>query len=297
MPDMRAPVVLIANPTAYKASLKKIEQAAAFLRTRGLDVALYLTERKGDAEEFARAASGRGNVSVSFLIAAGGDGTVNEVVNGAAGTGVPVAVLPLGVTNVLAKELGIPEQLEGALEIAVNGKPRSVSLGRISLDDGKSRYFCLMAGIGFDALAVRGLNPRLKRISGIGAHLISGAKALIGWRPERLTFTVDGRRFEGYSAVVAKAKKYGGDFLIAPDADIREPALYLTIMHGRRRLDILRYATGILRGRHLRLGDITHIKAEAVRVEGRAPVQLDGDHEGSTPASITVVPDAAKLVY
>lgn len=125
---MKSSIVLISNPAAKLFSEKKIEKASHFLRARGYEVKVFPTTQRGDAERLAREALKK---SPYLVIAAGGDGTINEVINGIAGEAIPLAILPLGTTNVLAKELNIPEHVKGAMEVAVNNTPKTVSLGRI----------------------------------------------------------------------------------------------------------------------------------------------------------------------
>lgn len=294
---MKSPLILIANPVARNASEQKIQKAATLLRSAGHEVHVRLTQQKGDAEGWAREAAKDG---APLVIAAGGDGTFNEVINGIANTGTAMAIVPLGTTNVLAKELGVPEEVAGATEVALRGKVYSVSLGRVSCVFHSSqiiRYFCLMAGIGFDGEAVYRASESLKRHSGKGAYILSGLRTLMKYSPGDLRFTVKGTAYAGYSAIVGNASKYGGNFKITPDAKLHDPHLHIVIMHGKRRRDILRYIFGIFRERHLQLKDITYLKADSVSIEGIARIQVDGDYLGTTPATITIVPDALKLVY
>ncbi|MEK7864553.1 MAG: diacylglycerol kinase family protein, partial [Nitrospirota bacterium] len=236
---------------------------------------------------------------LSLIIAAGGDGTYNEVINGIACTNIPMAILPLGTTNVLAKELNIPEDVEKAVDIALNGKIHTICLGKITNNPPPllTRYFLLMAGIGYDGETVYGIKKGLKRYSGKGAYILSGLKTLMRWAPDKLTFTMDGKSCEGYSAIICKTSKYAGNFRIAPDADINKNNLYALIMHSRNRLDILRYISGILTKKHLKFKDITYQQAENIEVKGNAHIQIDGDYFGMTPARIEIVPDALRLVY
>lgn len=294
---MEAPVVLIANLAAKRSSLKKIERAVEILRLAGREVTVRFTENPSDAERFAKEASGNG---VPLIIAAGGDGTFNEVINGIAKTDTAMAILPMGTTNVLARELGVPEKIDTAVKVALSGKPHAVSLGSItytSHDTRRTRYFCLMAGIGFDGEAVYSVDLSLKRYSGKGAYILSGLTTVIGYSPAELAFTVDGKTYTGYSAIIGKASKYGGDFMITPDAKLTNPELYAFIMHGKRRADLFRYCLGILTGKHLALKDVTYLRAHSVGIQGNAHVQIDGDYIGTTPADISVVPDALRLVF
>jgi diacylglycerol kinase (ATP) len=294
---MKSPIVLIANPAAKRCSEKKIRKAVELLGSSGHEVVLRLTEKRGDAEEMARNAAERGSY---LIVASGGDGTFNEVVNGIANTDARMAILPTGTTNVLAKELGIPENVEGAVRAALEMKAHTVSLGRITFFSGSSsedRLFCLMAGIGFDGDTVRSVSATLKKRSGKGAYVMGGLKTLMTYSPETLTFTVNGEAYSGYFGIIGKASKYGGNFKVTPDARLEDPGLYICIMHGRRRMDLVRYALGILTGRHVGFKDITYRRANSIRVEGNAFIQVDGDYLGMTPATITVAPDSLKLIY
>ncbi|MDP2278244.1 MAG: hypothetical protein Q8K51_08475, partial [Nitrospirota bacterium] len=204
---------------------------------------------------------------------------------------------PLGTTNVLAKELNIPDDIEKAVDIALNGKIHTVCLGKITHSSLITRHFLLMAGIGYDAETVYGIKKGLKKYSGKGAYILSGLKTLMRWAPDKLTFTMDGKSCEGYSAIICNAAKYAGNFNVAPDADITEPNLRVFIMRSRKRLDIIRYVSGIIIKRHLGFKDITYLKAERIDIKGNAHIQIDGDYLGLTPAKIEVIPDALRLVY
>ncbi len=335
---MKRTVILIGNPAAGKNALKSIEKAGGIIKSGGFDVRLMLTEKRGDAEAFARQVSsefgvhslsprpplsggGQGGI---LIITAGGDGTFNEVINGIAGSEIPMAILPLGTTNVLAKELNIPEDTDKALDIALNGNEHKICLGKITLfgdteirrhgDTEKdespyppfsapprhlniSRYFLLMAGIGFDGRTVYGIKGAIKKFSGKGAYIWSGLSALLKWNPEKLIFNIDGKTREGYSAIVCNASKYAGNFNVAPDAKLNEPYLYAFIMHGKRRLNLIKYVSAIIRGRHMKLSDITYQRAEQIEIQGNAHIQIDGDYLGKTPASIEIIPDVLNLVY
>lgn len=294
---MKSSIVFIYNPIAKRASGRKILRASHFLKSKGYKVEILFTEQKGHAESLAREAI---KESPSLVIAAGGDGTFNEVVNGIAGSEIPMAILPLGTTNVLAKELGVPETVEGAMEVALSGTPKTVSLGKIYVTRHSSlftRYFLLMAGIGFDGEAVFRINETLKKISGKGAYIVSGFKTLSAFNPGKLILDMDGKTSSGYSAIISKAAKYGGNFKITPDARLTDPCLYICLFKGKGRLDILRYVTGIVAGKHLGFRDVEYVKAKNIDIKGDAHIQIDGDYFGRSPAKIEVVPDVVRLVF
>lgn len=286
--------LLIVNPVAKRFSRKRLKEAIRLL-SKGFDLDLIMTSFKGEAEAIARDSLNKG---YSIVIAAGGDGTFNEVINGLALTGMPLSILPMGTTNVLAKELGIEEGIEKAVRRIIKGREHILSLGLISLQSPPlNRYFCLMAGIGFDGEAVSACNDRLKRPLGKGAYILSGLKTLFRFSPEPLTFSFDSRSIIAYSAIIGKAAKYGGDFRITPDASLFEKDLYIYLMQGKRRIDILRYVLSIILGKHLGLKDITYSRAIEITIEGKAKVQIDGDYIGHTPATVRVIPEAIRMVY
>ncbi len=291
---MKSSVSIIYNPAARKASVVNIDRAASILGREGYDVEVLRTERRDHARQLAAEALTN---RPAFVVAAGGDGTINEVVNGIVWSDIPVAILPMGTTNVLAKELDVPEEIEGALRRAVGGSPKRVSLGKIETEGGGARYFCLMAGVGLDGKAVHDVNASIKKISGRAAYILSGIRNIAQFSPERIDFRVDGKEFSGYTAVIGKAAKYGGNYKVTPDANIENPFLFACIFRGGRRLDLLRYSIGVLRGTHLRFKDVVYLKTSTVEILGRAHIQVDGDYLGLSPARVSVAADAINLIF
>jgi diacylglycerol kinase (ATP) len=295
---MKSLIILISNPVARQGSLNRFEDASSFLQKKGYETRILLTRTSRDAIRLARESVREEPFAV---IAAGGDGTINEVINGMAGSDVPLGILPLGTTNVLAKELGIPEDMRSALEVAVSREPKTVSLGRIELnpdtDSVYVRYFCLMAGIGFDATAVRGVDYILKKKSGKAAYILSGIKTFLNYSPNQLFYHIDGKEYTGFSSITCKAAKYGGHFKIAPDATLEKPELFTCIFQGKKRTDLLRYVFRVVTGRHRQEHDVVYIKSENLTVHGSADVQVDGDYIGVTPAKITVAKDALRIIF
>jgi YegS/Rv2252/BmrU family lipid kinase len=286
-------VTVIANPCSGRASKRILRKAADFINSKGVRPHMLQTTRAGEATGLAKEAS---LAKTELIIAAGGDGTVNEVINGIAGTETPMAVLPIGTTNVLARELGIPFNMEGALDIALCLTPRPVSLGRVSAE-GLSRHFCLMAGIGYDAATVLGVRTWLKNLTGKFAYIVSGISTLLAWDPEKLSVTVDGTVHTCHTLIASNSRKYAGDYDFAPGADIIEPVFHVFMINGRKRSDVLRFALGIIARRHMGIKGVTYLRGRDIAVEGSACIQTDGDYIGRTPASITAVPGALRLVY
>jgi YegS/Rv2252/BmrU family lipid kinase len=287
-------VSLVVNPAAGSNSYKYIHQIESCLKTQSF-FDTCITGKKGDAYEFARGVSGS-----DLIIIAGGDGTINEVINGilssdtAVRRGVPLAVIPLGTANVLAKELNIPEKIEDALKLALTGSAQMVSLGRIN-----GRYFSLMTGIGFDADTVAGVKDgAVKRILGKGAYIVSGINVLRKYEPALITVRTPDHELSGYTAVIGNSHFYGGRYSITPKASIREPLLDICVFRGKKRIDMLRYIRGVLTCKHLDFEDVSYVKASEVEVisEDIVHVQVDGDYLGMLPAKIDVIKDAVSFV-
>jgi diacylglycerol kinase family enzyme len=159
-----------------------------------------------------------------------------------------------------------------------------------------TRYFLLMAGIGFDGEVVFKINERIKKTAGRGAYVLSGLRTFITYRPGPLTITSKDISLLGYAAIISNAACYGGTFKVAPDARLTDPSFYVFVTHKRGRLSLLRYVSGIVGGFHLSFKDITYFRADELMIEGSAPIQLDGDYIGNAPATITIEQNALQLV-
>ncbi|MBF0563612.1 MAG: diacylglycerol kinase family lipid kinase [Nitrospirae bacterium] len=289
----RSSVLLIANPTAGSFTSRKIDKARDIFRQAGMQLDTYLTQKAGDAEHRAREAV---NGGYAMVIAGGGDGTVNEVVNGLAFSSLPMSILPMGITNVLAREVGIPQGAKGAAMAIVNGRQHRVSLGRLD-QSGTSRYFILMAGIGFDGRVVHETGDTAKSLLGAASFVLRGIECLLNLKAPKLVVDADGKRYTGYTVIVCNASKYGGDFRIAPEADITVPTLWVRVFGGPGRVSILKNTLALVTGFHGLLFDGDYFACKRLTIEGRAYVQVDGDARGESPVEITVQPEALSLIY
>lgn len=274
---MRHRVKLIANPIAGGDARTAIAQAVTFLEARGARVALVLTARRGDAENAARAARG---VDFDLVIAAGGDGTLNEVANGLAGTGLPLAFVPLGTANVMALEMGLPPGIAAACRVALDGESRRVALAEVN-----GRYFLMMAGIGFDAAAVRAVSSPLKRKFGKLAYVVAGVQAWLLNRPVALQLQTEaGELVPVWHLVISNIRYYGGRFQLAPQNGLEKPLLTACLVDQPGRMALLLFWLRIALRGHL-LGPVRRIDAREFSLYGASvPVQVDGDASGETPA-------------
>ncbi len=293
---MKSSIILINNPVAKNSSDNKIKQAFNIFTSGGFSVKVFVTKQKGDAEKIASDSLKENPI---MIVAAGGDGTINEIVNGIAGSEIPLAIIPLGTTNVLAKEIGIPENIKDSVNVAMKNFVRKVSLGKITLTGSpvRKRYFILMAGIGYDGETVYNINENFKKITGKGAYIFSGFKTLLKWNQKELRFLINEREYFAYSAIIGKASKYAGNFHVTPDVKLTEPFFQIALFKGNSKIDMFRYITGIIAGKLLKMEDVEFIKCKDIVIEGSAHIQIDGDYLGMTPGKIEIEKDALRLIY
>lgn len=230
-----------------------------------------------------------------LLIIAGGDGTINAVVNALSPGRATLAILPLGTANVLALELGIISLADGIRRIA-RGSTRPLSVGVLEGEGGRSRRFLLMAGIGLDGDIVRGVRVREKRLLKKGAYLLSALRCLLAWRRGSFQLLADGQALECYSVVVCNGARYGGNLVLMPHADIFEPMLDLFCITTENRWSCLRVIHAVLRGRPCRAADVTRLRAGRIEVRGEQAIQLDGDYFGQSPVRIGTLAGFARII-
>lgn len=290
--------ILISNPkTGRYASrrLRPIQETVSHLKSLGVDVELKLTTRPHEATEMAARAARNGS---SDVFVAGGDGTINEAIQGLAGTKARLGIIPRGTANVLARQLGLPLDEQEAAVIAARGKSRRIHLG-LAIDETSNagRYFALMAGIGLDASIVRGVQPSLKKRIGKGAFWISGLSHLASWSPHPFTIEIDGREYTATFAAVGKAPRYGGDLAITPGARLDEPEFEVCIIATSNRFRYLRLLSYALRDGMPRDNPaVKFIKTDKVRAFGNAPVQIDGELIGALPMRFEIAPHSLEVI-
>ncbi len=293
---VRESIAIIVNPTAGGMRPGRFARALARFEAAGWAVSVHPTTRRGGGEELAqRLAAGP---LPDAVIAAGGDGTIAEVVNGLAGSPVALGVLPFGTANVLAHEIGLGGDPVAAADALIDAVPIRVHLGRCN-----GRLFTMMCGIGFDAHVVARVSPALKRRLGqvrLGklSYVMASLTQAACHRPVRYRLTIDGREVDAGSAVVANGHYYAGRFVLAPDARLERAEFQVCLFERGGRVDALRYGAAMLAGLVPRLPDVSLITARRIEIDGPAgdPVQADGDLASRLPAAVDLVPDALTLL-
>ena len=276
-------VLVIHNPVAGRRHRKRLRQFLEILNERGHRVRIRLTAKAGDAQDAAHSVQ-----DVDVIVAGGGDGTVNEVVNGLAtrpeGDVLPVvAFLPLGTANVLAWELDLPAKNPKKLVTLIEEK--------ITLDAhqgvANGRRFFLMVSVGLDARAVAGVNGTIKRIFGGGAYVIAALQALMQ-KPPTYKVRVGDTPYQARTVIVSCGRFYGGPFILAPRAHLGEPMFCVVMLKNYGFLAAVRFGWALARGTVAAQRDVTIVMGDSVSIGGPDgdPVQMDGDITSSLPLSI-----------
>lgn len=283
-------VEIIVNPKCGAPAVKKANALMQILQDRGVYVRVRGTRYRGHAEDLASEAAAQ---SVDRLVAVGGDGTINEVINGLAGAPVPLAIVAAGTANVLARELRWPRSLEKIADIIQHGGTRRVHLGAVN-----GRRFVLMASLGLDSEAVASVSDSGKRRFGRLAYVWAALRRLVRRRPQLFDVVIDGSKLRVAGVIAAKARRYGGGFVAAPLADLALPVFQLLLAHNPGRFAHLRYALALGLGRLGRAHGMETREASEILLDAPAgiAIQADGDIIGATPAKVEILRDALTLL-
>lgn len=283
--------LVIHNPKAGNRKRALLNDVLAKLGTKGSEVHVVQTSALGHASQLAGDA-----VDFDRVIAVGGDGTINEVINGLTSidTAPPLAIIPAGTSNVLAAEMGLPRTASMLADVIRFGTPRAVTLGLVN-----GRYFSLMAGAGFDAHMVANTSMRLKERIGGAAYAVSFFRQLIDFEFSDLRLTVDGDTRTVGSVIVSNVQRYAPHWVTAPGAKLTAPTLHVCHVatpHTRvsRTTPMKLFGGRLAKGRGLNI-DV----GSSITIEGPAgePVQADGDIVTSLPARISAIPNAIRIMF
>jgi diacylglycerol kinase family enzyme len=233
-----------------------------------------------------------------MIVAAGGDGTINETAEGMLHSGVALGILPGGTANVLATELRLGPNLEAAARTLLESKAHKICVGRLTVSQG-TRHFLLMAGIGLDAHIVYRVDAALKARTGKFAYWVAGW-SLVGRPLPEFQATVDGREATCSFALATRVRNYGGDFEIARETTLFDDAFEVVLFEGRHASRYVKYFAGMASNRLTGMSGVTVLRARELTVKDpedrRVYIQVDGEFVGSLPAKIEIVPDALTLM-
>ncbi len=268
---------VIYNPVAGPKVVSKIDRIRAVLDRRGVPHEFLKTAKPGHATRLAQEAAQDGATAV---VAVGGDGTVNEVANGIAGTDTRLCVVPHGTGNVFAAEAGLPSTVEACVDLLFNGKTADIRLARAG-----NRYFVLLASAGFDAEVVERMSHRGKNILGIGAYVLGGIRHLLRYQPTLWMEFPGKERIEAQAVLVCRGKRYGGKVTMVRDGSLAGESLRVVALLSRGRWAILRFALSALCGKVGTSPGVLIRETPSVLVRCSIPsaAQVDGDYLGPLP--------------
>jgi YegS/Rv2252/BmrU family lipid kinase len=293
---------LIVNPTSGPWDVRReLPAVLNHLEEYGWQTALHQTERAGEATDLARRAADQ-ELDAVFVV--GGDGTINEVINGLAESEVALGVLPGGTGNVWAKELGLPtrsprhlQPLVDSVHALVPGVTRRIDLGKAN-----DRYFLQWTGFGLDAEVTYAMEPRTRRQRRLGtvAYIVAAVSTAATMAGIRTRLYIDDERVyrRAILVVVSNSQLYGGIVRIATDARLDDGLLDVNVFSGTGFGSAIRTALGVITGLHVRDPRHSFYRGCTIQVETDKPmaVHLDGEPFGTTPVECQVVPRALSVL-
>ena len=294
MPKAKVKACVIVNPRAGSAKdadglMKQLDRLAPVV---------FVTKKAGDAKAFARKAIRN---KFDYIIAAGGDGTLNEVINGIAtrARDIRVGLLPLGTGNDFARCLNLPKEINENIEILLAGKTIKVDVVRVRSD--QTHYFVNVSAGGFSGLVNEKLTAKVKRTWGPLAYVRSAAAALPELRAYRTTIALDNKKafsVDLYNVVVANGRFVAGGLPIAPKANPSDGLLDVILIPQRPAAEMALLAAQIILGKHPTNKTITLRRAAKVRVKSKPGMwfNVDGELVGNQPARFEVIPRALNFV-
>lgn len=294
--------MIIYNPVSgQRDAHRDLGQVIAFLREQNWEIVVRETRGHGDATTYAREAVAMG---CDRVLVASGDGTLREAVDGLIGTDVALGALPIGISNVWARQIGLPvwspvrhHALLEAAKATLTSSVRRIDVGKAG-----QRHFLLWAGIGFDAQVTERVEPYLpiKRRLGVLAYLIAGVVEVVTLAGTRVVLTIDGEthRSRALLIVVSNAQLYGGVVRIASMAQLDDGWLDMCVFKGQNPFGMLCHVGRIFMQRHLGDPQLEYYRARRIKIEAAEPlpVHLDGDPLDHTPLVIEVVPKALNVL-
>lgn len=298
--DMRKRALLLVNPVARGSpSVEKLRLAVAWLEAQSWEAKLTLTERRGHAVELAAAAAAAG---YDVVVACGGDGTINEVANGLAGSDSALAVIRGGTANVWAKEVRIPRDPVEAVRLVVDGQRRRIDLGLAepAAGAGGQRFFLLMAGVGLDGYIVSRIPEDLKQRLGATAYILHGLREGLRFHCLETTLVIDGESMTLplYWLLVANTRSYGGVINVAHRAVADDGLLDVYAFQGHGIRQAMLHGLRVLAHRHDDAARVVHRRARSIELPGLPDLeaQVDGDSLDFVPRYLRVVPGALTVV-
>jgi len=292
--------VFLVNPAAENgAAGRRWPELAHEAASLGLQGETRFSERPGHLTELAREAA----ADADLLVAVGGDGTVNEVVNGIAGLDVELALIPRGTGGDFVRTFGIPRKLDRAVEVALRGRTRAIDLGRGRYrswaGEDEDSYFANIASAGMSGAIAKRTNETSKALGGKVSYAWATVAVFSRWRSDEVRVRVDGTERAGrmHDVIVANGRYLGGGMKMVPEAEPDDGLLDVLLIGDLTKRDLLLTMPKTYRGKHLPHPKATLLRGTTVEIDAPEPlpVELDGEQPGTTPVCFEIVPRALRL--
>ena len=295
--------VFLVNPASDNGATGKRWPALAHrAAVLGLTGETLLSERPGHIVELAEQAARNG---AELVVAVGGDGTLNETVNGLmrAGTPTELAVVAIGTGMDFVRTYGIPTRFDDAVRTVLTGRTRTIDVGRVSYrtwaGDAEERYVCNVGSVGMSAAVARRANGMSKMLGGRATFFYALVRVFFEWQNTVVEVALDGERRSArmHDVIIANGRYHGGAMLLAPDAQPDDGLFDVLTIGDVTKLDFITTAPKLYRGTHLSHPKIDLVRARVVEVDARErlPIELDGEQVGTTPVRFEVVPGALRV--
>jgi diacylglycerol kinase (ATP) len=297
MPD----TVFLVNPASDNGRTgRRWAELAHRAAHAGLDGETLFSERPGHLIELARSAVDRG---ARLVVAAGGDGTLNEVINGVAERDVDLATIPLGTGMDFGRAYGIPTRFDDAVRVARDGAPRTIDAGRVRYrtwgGDDAVRWFGNVGTVGMSGAVAQRANGMSKALGGRLTFFYALTRVFLSWENTEVNVSLDGAERSGrmHDVIVANGPWHGGGMMLAPEAKPDDGLFDVVLFGDVSKLDFLTTAPKIYKGRHIGHPKVEVLRSAQVTVDApeRLPIEVEGEQIGTTPATFEVVPGALRV--
>jgi YegS/Rv2252/BmrU family lipid kinase len=294
-PQLTSTTVFLVNPASANGKTgKRWPSLKARAEALGLTGDVLLSRKAGELTELARDAATR----YELLVVVGGDGTLNEVANGVAGSGAEIAVLPAGTGQDFGRTHGIPPRFDDAVRIALDGKPAEIDLVRATYAGGE-RYFVNVGSVGMSGAVAKRANSMSKALGGRVTFYYALAREFATWRNSEVELDVDGsaHRARMHDVIVANGQWHAGGMRLAPNASADDGLLDVIVVGDVTKLDFITTSSKLYSGAYLRHPRVDEYRGATASVtsDDALPVELDGEPVGTTPVRFEAVPRALRV--
>jgi len=287
-------ILIIVNSIAraYKEFLADEKRVIKLAADNYVAIEIYKTKKAGDASLRTAEAVNEG---FSLIIAAGGDGTIFEIINALGDHDIPIGIIPIGTSNVFASEMNIPKDVYLSFSLLLHNSPIKVDLGRVN-----DKKFIFTAGCGLDSFTINNLDFRFKTIFGRPSFVLTGIKSFFQYKFPKITLNFPDENIieAGYQVMINNTKSYGGNYMLAPKASVFDGLLDVIILKRRDVFSNIRYLLSVPFEEHLKYRDISYYQTKKVILKAEQPVniQLDSEVCAVTPAEVEVIPRGLSVI-